>query len=615
MTRYRRVVVLGLDGLEPTIVERLMSRGEVPHLTRLATEGSLGRVATTAPAQTPVAWSTFATGVNPGGHGIFDFLRRDPVTYLPDTGLNEFRHTRRLLPPAPANLRGGRPVWDVLTAAGVPSVVLRCPCTYPPDRLKGRLLAGLGVPDLRGGFGTPTLFTTAPDRQPGESETLTRLELSGDRARTRLLGPGREGAEDAEVTLDLEVDRDRRRVRVRAPGWGRRVEAREGEWSPWLAVKFRLATFQSAHGIVRFRLLSLDPHLELYASPVNLHPRAPLFPISSPWDYAGELDRELGRYYTAGFVEDHTGLSNGRLTESAFLDQCDLVMAERRRQLLYELDRFHEGFLYCLFDTPDRVQHMFWRFGEPDHPANRGRDGRDWAHVIEAHYRTCDAVVGDVLARAGKDTLVVVLSDHGFTSFRRGVHLNSWLHDAGLLALRPGVAPGPEAGDFFRSVDWDRTRAYALGLGGIYLNRRGREANGIVSDGEGREVEVAIVQGLATLRDDDGSRPVRRVSTARELYRGPYADRAPDVTVGFAAGYRSSWGTTLGGVPEGFFEDNLNAWSGDHVVDPLLVPGVIAMNRVFRDGAAMVDLAPTVLDALGVPVPAEMEGRTLLDAS
>ena len=615
MTPIRRVIVLGLDGLEPSIVQRLLERGELPNMARLAEAGGLTRVATTTPAQTPVAWSTFATGLNPGGHGIFDFLRRDPDTYLPDLGLNEFRQTSKLLPPAPVNLRGGRTVWDVLGDAGIPSTILRCPCTYPPEKMKGRLLAGLGVPDMRGGFGTPTLFTTDPGRTAGESENLMRLRFDNGRAKGRLLGPGRAGGQpDAEVVLDLRLDADARAVDIRAPGLGRRVRAEEGHWSDWLRVKFKLNRFQSAHGIVRFRLLGLEPHVELYASPVNLNPRAPMFPISAPWDYAGELDRALGTYYTAGFVEDHTGMSNGRLDEAAFLEQCELAMHERVAHLRYELDRFDSGLLYCLFDTSDRVQHMFWRFGEPSHPANRGSDVGPWAHVIGEYYRKCDAVVGEVLQRADDETLVVVLSDHGFSSFQRGLHLNTWLYDAGFLALRSGAVPGPDAGDFFKSVDWDRTKAYALGLGGIYLNRTGREANGILDPDGAREVAAAISRGLTGLEDGRRGVAVRGVKAADELYEGDFVDRAPDLAVLFSPGYRASWGTTLGGVPAGLFEDNVRAWSGDHVVDPDLVPGVLLMNRHFDGKAMLEDLAPTILAALGVPVPSAMEGRNLLAA-
>jgi predicted AlkP superfamily phosphohydrolase/phosphomutase len=289
-------------------------------------------------------------------------------------------------------------------------------------------------------------------------------------------------------------------------------------------------------------------------------------------------------------------------------------MRERERMVHYELDRFKEGLFFCLFDTPDRVQHMFWRFREPDHPALNGEPRAEFERVIEEHYRRCDAVIGRVWEYIDDETLFVVLSDHGFNSFRRGVHLNSWLHQQGFLALKPGVAPGEEAGDFLKSVDWAGTKAYALGLGSIYLNVKGREGAGIVAPAEAAEVAHSIVRGLTGLVDPaNGCPAVRGVVTRDEVYSGPYAAEAPDLVVNFANGYRVSWATALGGVPDGLVEDNVKRWSGDHIIDPALVPGVLFMNRPFRaEQARLADMAPTILAALGVPRGAAMEGTSIL---
>ena len=283
--------------------------------------------------------------------------------------------------------------------------------------------------------------------------------------------------------------------------------------------------------------------------------------------------------------------------------------------MLHELERFDEGLFYCLYDTPDRVQHMFWRFLEPDHPANRGvAPSPAMAGVIAENYRRGDAVVGRALEYADDQTLVIVLSDHGFNSFRRGVHLNTWLHDNGLLTLNPGTRPGEEAGDLLRHVDWAKTKAYALGLGGIYLNLQGREEKGIVPADEAEGVKAAIARGLGGLRDPGRDAvAVRNVRPREELYSGPFAAESPDLVVHFAAGYRVSWGSSMGGVSEGHFEDNVKTWSGDHIIDPALVPGVLFMNRPFRgESARLVDLAPTILAALGVPKGPAMEGSSLL---
>ncbi|HJU87091.1 MAG TPA: alkaline phosphatase family protein, partial [Gemmatimonadota bacterium] len=355
--------------------------------------------------------------------------------------------------------------------------------------------------------------------------------------------------------------------------------------------------------------------LELYASPVNFDPDSPLFPISSPWDYAGELERRIGLFHTTGMAEDHGGLTNERIDEDAFLRQCDTVLAEREAMLTYELDRFREGLLYCLFDTPDRIQHMFWRFGEPDHPANRDRDPRpEMESVIEDHYRRCDSIVGKALEAAGQDTLFVVLSDHGFTSFQRGFHANTWLLDNGYLALEEGLEPGPAAGDLLEGIDWARTSAYAVGLGSVYLNVAGREAEGTVDPGQAERLGDEIAAGLRGLRDTGrGAVAVRDVKPRREIWRGPFAPDSPDLLLLFADGYRVSWETGLGGVPRGWFDDNLRKWSGDHIIDPPLIPGVLFMNRPFDARAPrLLDLAPTILEALGLPRGELMEGDSLL---
>ncbi len=620
MNDFTKAIVIGLDGLEPSIVEPMLDAGELPNLAALRRIGGYSRLGTTFPAQTPVAWSTFATGLNPGGHGIFDFLRRDPQTYLPQIGLNRYEQKSPFLPPKLVNLRDGQTIWNVLTSAGKSSTVIRCPCSYPPASIRGRLLAGMGVPDLRGSFGVSTFYTSQPGVVPEESETVVHVDRNGNgNLTTYLPGPLHpKTRQPVPSDLRVEIDDARERVLVQVDPQATPVEVRQGAWSPWLPVKFKMGLLQSVSGMVRFYLLRTRPTFELYASPINFDPSRPLYPISAPAEYAGQLAGEIGIYYTTGMVEDHTGLANGRIDEAAYLDQCRQVWDEREAMMLHELNRFDEGFFFCLFDTPDRVQHMFWRFREPDHPANRNGNGHahtgEFRHTIEEHYRHCDATVGKALQAADDRTLFIVLSDHGFNSFRRGVNLNTWLHDQGLLRLKGDFVPGPEAGDYLRNVDWSQTRAYALGLGGIYLNLQGREAEGTVTAEESATLKAAIADGLSGLCDPhEDACAVTSVQPREAIYRGPHAGEAPDLLVNFGHGYRASWETALGGVPRELFCDNHKRWSGDHVIDPALVPGVLFMNRPFRShGPNMQDLAPTILDALQTPVPAGMEGESLL---
>lgn len=615
----RRVVVVGLDGLEPTIVEAMLAQGALPNLAKLASgeNGGVARVATTAPAQTPVAWSSFATGTNPGGHGVFDFLRRDPKTYGLDSGLNHYEQKNPLLPPKAVNQRRGTTVWELLSAAGIPSTILRCPCSYPPDRLRGTQLAGMGVPDLRGGFGTSTYYTADASAAPRESEHVIAIVDDGQRpVETHLIGP-RHPRTRADCRLDIQLARadEPGTLAIRSNGEPRELRVREGEWSDWLKVKFKLGPLQSAHGIVRFHLIQRDPTIILYASPVNFDPAAPLFPISHPPEYARQLAADIGKYYTAGMVEDHNGLINERISEDAFLAQCDIAWRERQAMMEEELSRFDAGLFYCLFDTPDRVQHMLWRFREPDHPANRGRPASpSLATAIEDHYRRGDEVVGQALDHCDDQTLLIVLSDHGFKSFQRQFHLNSWLLEQGLLKLLPGVSPGREAGELLKGVDWEQTQAYAMGLSGLFLNLRGRESRGIVRPDDAEALKRSIAEKLSGVRDEArGEVAVRSAQPRESVYSGPFVDEAPDVIVNYAPGHRVSWSSSMGGVAGGpLHEDNLKKWSGDHCVDPATAPGVLFMNQPFQtQGASLVDLAPTILDALGVAKGPRMEGRSL----
>jgi predicted AlkP superfamily phosphohydrolase/phosphomutase len=195
------------------------------------------------------------------------------------------------------------------------------------------------------------------------------------------------------------------------------------------------------------------------------------------------------------------------------------------------------------------------------------------------------------------------------------VNLNRWLYDRGLLALRVGIEPGSETGDLLSGIDWDRTRAYGLGLSGLYLNLRGREGRGTVTPEEAEPLKAEIARELGGLRDPLlGRLAVLSVSPREQLYHGPYVDEAPDLIVNCAPGYRTSWSSSRGVVSAGsLVEDNTRKWSGDHIIEPALVPGILLMNRPFRgETARLVDMAPTILAALGVPAGSAMEGETLL---
>jgi len=614
----KKVVVVGLDGLEPSIVESMLAHGDLPNLSRLRAMGSYTRMKTTYPAQTPVAWSSFATGVNPGGHGIFDFIRRDPETYLPDLALSRFERPKSMLAqPKVVSRRNGIAIWQHLTNAGIPSTVLRCPCTFPPDTLKGTMLAGVGVPDLRGGQGTGAFYTQDKTVAAQEHENLVPLEPGND-LKTYIVGPRNLRANPpGDFRVDIRVQKSGETLRIETGGSPAVVELRERCWSPWIRVKFKLSMLQSASGMVRFYVRRLSPVIEFYVSPVNFDPAAPVYPISSPPDYAKRLSEEIGLFATLGMAEDHNGLNNGRFDEADYLAQCNLVYEEREKMMDHELRRFSEGFFFVLFDTPDRLQHMLWRFRDPEHPGFHRDLPAELGEQVNALYRRCDETVGRVMERLDEDTLLIALSDHGFNSFRRSFHTNTWLWQNGLLALKDGRTPSTDLKENFIGVDWSKTYAYALGLGGIYLNMKGREREGILEEGtEADRVRNAITTGMQGLIDAAKAVPgIRSVSRREEIYSGAYAGESPDLLINFQPGYRVSWETAVGGFSHQLFEDNTRRWSGDHIIDPEAVPGILFMNRKAANGQAKItDLSPTILQFLNAPGGDKLEGKALLVA-
>jgi len=627
----KKVIVIGLDGMEPSIVEAMLGRGELPNLARIRAAGGYTRLRTTYPAQTPVAWSSFATGTNPGAHGIFDFVTRNPQNYYPEYALNRFAPGKNMFsPPRVVNQRRGVPFWNLLTAAGVPCTIVRCPCTFPPDELgNGRMLAGVGVPDLRGGQGTGTFYSQDRGVKAKESEQVVALD-AGDQFPARVIGPRKPGANPpADVTAEMrvQVDRAAGKLIFHTGGEPARAEAGAGAWSPWVRLKFKLSMLQSVTGTVRFFVRQLAPHVEFYCSPVNFDPAAPLFPVSWPADYAKTLADEIGMYATLGMAEDHTALNNARIDEAGYLAQCDLILAEREKMMRHELDRFREGYFMVVFDTPDRLAHMFWRFRDAQHPLYDVDTARVHGRRVEEAYRQYDALLTRVLECADENALLIVLSDHGFNAFRRAFHVNTWLFENDLLALKDGKKPDEELGDYFSAVDWSRTHAYSLGLSGVYLNFQGREKGGILEEGaEAERVRNAIVSGLTGIADPATQQvAVNSVSRREEVYSGAFREEAPDLLVNYAPGFRVSWQTALGGMPRGLFEDNTRRWSGDHIIDPHAVPGILFLNRPLKPnghaaahpagngiGADIRDLAPTILTYFGVARHEAIEGRGLL---
>jgi predicted AlkP superfamily phosphohydrolase/phosphomutase len=603
--RVKKIIFLGLDGLDPDLTEQFMADGKMPNLKQLKETGGYCRLRTTFPALSPVAWSTFATGVNPAKHNIFDFLNRDLRSYAPELSSARVNPPRRIwrigkyrIPlsrPSVELRRKSEPFWKILGRHAVPSTILRVPITFPPDQFKGRLLSAMSTPDLRGTQGTFSWFSTGTHDEPCEGGTRYPLRREGESFSASLNGP-----ESIRIPFHLR--------RLGGEAWtldiqGVSYELRKGEYTPWVRLKFYGGGAFSVHGIARFLLTATEPEISLYVTPVEIDPENPALPISHPRYYAIYLAKLLGSFATLGMAEDTWALNEGAIDEDAFLTQAKLIQSEREAMFFGALERTRRGVVACVFDTSDRIQHMFYRHIDSSTQS-------PYTAVIEKMYSDMDRVVGETFRHVDSKTALFVLSDHGFCAFRRGLNLNSWLHQNGYLALENGRSEG---GQYFEGIDWSRTRAYTFGLGGVYLNLKGREAQGIVEPEDAPGLKHELISRLTNLRDDDsGQTGIRALYDSSAVYEGPYLGAAPDLVVGYARGYRASWDAAVGKVTGRVFEDNRKAWSGDHCVDPVLVPGVLFSNQKLEaDNPGIEDMAPTALQLFGVPQPSWMDGRPL----
>ncbi len=616
--RFRRVILIGMDGLDPKIVSHLMGKGDLPNFSKLSQMGTYSPLATSNPPQSPVAWASIATGNNPGYHGIFDFIDRR-LDYTPDLAIVKVN---------PKNLLGkresmflpvmqGNAFWDYTSSNNIPSTVIRWPVTFPPKQNHTKLYAGLGVPDLKGGLGKYLFYTTKhiPRNEEG-IEKVINVRINENKIKTYISGPKvakLKAKEEAKSDINISILSGNSKIEVEVEG--KKIVVNRGEWSDWVEVKFKVGFMKTVKGIVKFYLNQINPEFELYMTTVQINPKDPVFVISNPDDYVRELASELGHFYTQGIPEDTKALEEGRIDEEAFITMCDEIVNEQEKMLWYELNKFKEGLLSFGFFSTDRIQHIFWVTKDPKHPLYNEAYVEKYGHVIDDYYRKMDRILGEVMKHMDDKTAIMVFSDHGFTSFRRTVHLNSWLVENGFMALTQKVDKhDKEGGALFQYVDWKNTYAYALGFGSIYLNLREREKHGIVELGiEANSILDKISNKLIELTDPkDGQSAVKNVYRSNSIYSGNQVDKSPDLVVGFQEGYRASWQTAVGGSPTDIFADNLKKWSGDHIMDPSIVPGILLTNfKINRNNPNLMDIAPTVLSCFGM-YALNMEGKTLL---
>ncbi len=613
-----RVIILGLDGMDYDLTTRLMKEGRLPGLSRLAKMGGFAPLGTSIPAQSPVAWSDFTTGHDAGVHGIFDFIHRDPATmepYLSTSRTDPPKHVLKLgdwqFPLSGGKvelLRRGRAFWEILGQHGVPTAVIRIPANFPPSGTAGHELSGMGTPDILGGYGTFSYYTT--DRLAFLGKQISggnvyRVEETDGVVHAKIVGPDhplKVTPEKLTTDFTLYLDPERPAAKLVVGDEVRLLQ--EGEWSDWVPISFDLIPTQHLPVEVRFYLKRVRPQLCLYVSPLNFDPMAPALPISTPSSFAAELARATGRYYTQGMPENTGALSAGVFTPAEFLVQAEIAGQEVLDQFPYALQRFDKGLLFYYEGNTDLISHMMWRPMDPGHPAYDPVKDPPFADAVPSAYVRADSLVSYALDHMSKDTLLIAMSDHGFTSWRRTFHLNAWLYQHGYLAVKDeSLPPGRE---LLTNVDWTRTRAYGFGLNGLYVNLQGREKWGIVPPAERDRLLAELKQGLETTIDPWTKKPaIGHVYLRDETYTdGGQRAIGPDAVIGYAKGTRGADASALGEVERVVLTDNDKPWSGDHEMDPPDVPGILATSRPLeRPAHNLRELNASVLAEYGIEVP------------
>ena len=631
----KKVIILGVDGMDPGLTERLMEQGLLPNLDKLKKMGGYRRLGTSIPPQSPVAWSNFINGADPGSHGIFDFLHRDPSKQcipffaasktLQGLGYWEvgdhkvqlnfppFGHKN----PETVLLRKGVPFWEHLDKANVPSTFYNLPSNYPPSPSRHgnhRCLSGMGTPDLLGTYGTYQYFAEdgpvrVQDRGGGRHGMLF---FEDETAKAKLVGPPNTFLKTpAPIAIDFEVHRDKKANAVVVDIQQHRIILKEKQWSRWIKLDLAFDTpkfmpSKKISGICRFYLQEAAPNCRLYISPINADPSNPAIEMSEPKKFLPQISQSLGLFYTTGFQEDHKALTNGVFTDDEFAHQANMVLDERLKLLEYALDSYDDGLLFFYFSSTDLQSHMFWWDTDAKHPTRSPEQARHYFDKLKQLYQKIDAIIGDVISRYGDEATIMVMSDHGFANFTRQFNLNTWLRNNGYI--QPATCSS-----IISDADWSKTQAFGLGINGLYLNMKGRERDGIVTAGAQREELLQeLVEKLEAVKDTDGSRVIQKVYRSDRIYKGQHTELAPDLIVGYSRGYRASWTTCLGDMDDEVLSDNASAWCADHCADATVVPGILFCNRpISTKEASLVDIAPTVLAQYGISTPSEMTGKNI----
>lgn len=618
-----RVIILGFDGVDPDIVQTMMDAGELPHLKSLAEQGAFTELGSSNPPQSPSAWSSFMTSKYPGNHGVYDFLRRTPSRYMPGVGFGSVKQPKLgddgslQTPPSFETIRQGQSFWQAANEQGAKVKILSVPFAFPAEDLaESCMLSSLGVPDIRG---TTSMFYLLSDQLTGAEDfsggTAVPLNFENAISTVAIKGLRKPGTRD-EVSVDITVaaNRDENSVTITIPG-NEPVTLNEGEWSRWTEWTFNVSPKYAVKAISRFHALEVGEQVRLYMACLQFHPDDPFIRFTTPPEYASELKDRYGFFKTIGWIYDTHALRQDALTEEVFLEDVRETMAFRERLTLDELDRGNFDLLVSAWTGTDRVGHLFWHHRDPKHPMYSEAGHEKYGRALEETYVKMDEIVGKVLEKAQENDLVMVISDHGFHSFRRGFNVNTWLIREGYLTVQgqsdPATATNPKP--FLQGYDWSNSKAYSLGLGSIFLNLKGREGQGTVDPGDADALIAEIQDKLLALTDPETGEKVFTNVYTRDEYEGVAKADAPDLQLGYAEGYQSTKDAAKGSAPANLFEDNDDKWSGEHAAsDVATTAGVFFSNKPIEGAEPeIVDIGVTALRYLGKEVPADFEGDPL----
>lgn len=595
-----KTLIIGLDAFDPTFFETLYEQGKLQNLGDLLKKGGYARFRVSNPPQSEVSWTSIATGLNPGEHGMFDFVHRDPATYalnvslLPTgRGLGGIQFLR------PYN---ARTIFDIAAERGFPSTSLWWPATFPArPESPVQTLPGLGTPDIQGRLGVGCLFSSNRDlpEKLGKTPVVHLKTSTKDCYSANLPGPlinTKQGPSNAMIPVEILVN-DETSAEFRI---GKQiVKLQLGKWSSIFELQFKVSMLASVHAISRIVLTHLHPYVQFYVLPLQIHPLHPLWRYGTPASFVRNAWQTSGPFLTLGWPQDTTGLEDGCISDDQFLSLCDDIFDARAHLLNHLMKNFKEGLLASVFDSLDRIQHMFWQ-SRPD--------------VLETWYTRFDQLVGKAISQLasqpGEKSRLLIVSDHGFNKFDYKVHLNRWLTMKGYLVTTQNSPDGD-----LKNVDWSRTQAYAIGLNSLYFNLAGREGKGCVTPDQQNPLFERLRQDLSNWLGPDHHPIVKKAYSKDEVFEGAFAANGPDILIGYTPGYRASAETGLGAWKQEPIEINTDHWHSDHCFDADVVPGVLFYNGAlknfqspsYRDIPALaIDATP---DARGATPPPTMSAE------